>query len=1161
MSAFDICGPLPTGTTVLEASAGTGKTHAIGALVTRYVAEGIATLDELLVVTFGRAASQELRERVRGHLVEAERALVDPARARSGSDPLFALLAGVQDDQVRIRRERLRAALAGFDAATIVTTHQFCQYVLTGLGIAGDGDTDVELVESLDDLVVEVVDDLYVRAFAGSRSGEPIFDRATALALARKAIDDPQAVLVPTGEVPGSPAYRRVAFGTAVRTEVDRRKRQRRILGYDDLLTRLATALAPDDAAARDRMRARWSIVLVDEFQDTDAVQWQILERAFAGHATVVLVGDPKQSIYAFRGGDIDTYLAAAQTAGAHPTLARNWRADAPLVNALQVLLGEVALGSPDIPVRAVSAVSTESRLAGAPSSAPLRLRVVRRNDFGMGRNGKIPIDRVRRYVARDLTADVAALLSSGARFEGRPVQAGDVAIIVGTHQQANLVRDNLTGAGIPAVVAGNVSVFHTRAGDDWLVLLEALEQPHRSGRVRAAALTPFVGRTAAQLAAGGERLTDELSGLFSRWAVVLAERGVAALLEVATTELDLPARVLAQVDGERQLTDLRHVGQALYAAALEEGLGLTALTEWLRRRRADTGAEIATDRIRRLDTDAAATQVVTLHASKGLQYPVVYLPFAFDRFVRAPDTLLLHVNGQRVLDIGGSGTTGRSERQRQALAEEAGEALRLLYVGLTRAQSQVVTWWAPTKNTPCSGLHRVLFGRRDLTGGVPDDVALVADELAARRLRELEQRGGPVVEVAAVGVVRAPVPATVSDTAFAVGVLDRSVDTGWRRVSYSSLSAAGASAFSEGAGAAFASGDAGVGSEPETAERQDEAIPLSRSGSGADEALLSVPSPMADLPAGTSFGTLVHAVLETTDPQAPDLLGELRARCAEQLARRAAPLTPDQLAQALLPVLHTPLGPLVSGITLGAIPVRDRLAELEFEVPLAGGDGSGAGITLGELAPVLRRHLRLGDPLAGYAERLASPAFSWLPLRGYLTGSLDAVLRLPGPRYLVVDYKTNWLGDVGGRSLPAHSGRPAQLTPSGSSGLSESSGVSAPSALSVPGAPPALSAWHYRPEALDAVMAESDYPLQAMLYCVALHRFLRWRQPAYDPAGHIGGVLYLFVRGMCGPTTPLVDGRPCGVFGWQPPVDLVTGLSDLLDGVGGSAGPSEGAA
>jgi exodeoxyribonuclease V beta subunit len=1128
VNAFDVCGPLPTGTTVLEASAGTGKTHAIGALVTRYVAEGAAELDELLVVTFGRAASQELRERVRGQLVLAERALADPATARAGGDGVIALLATAPDEEVATRRDRLRAALAGFDAATIVTTHQFCQYVLTGLGIAGDGDTDVELVESLDDLVVEVVDDLYVGAFA-PRTTEPIFDRVTALSLARKVIDDPQATLAPTGEDRASAAAWRLAFARRVRAEVDKRKRRQRVLGYDDLLSRLATALEPEGAPARARMRARWRIVLVDEFQDTDPVQWQILDRAFNSHATIVLVGDPKQSIYAFRGGDIDTYLSAARTAGTHATLTRNWRSDAPLVDALQALFGPLALGNPDIPVRPVTAQTPTSRLVGAPSSSPVRLRVVRRDDLAVGRGAKIPVDRARKFIARDLTADIAELLGSGASFDGEPVVAGDVAVIVGTHQQANLVRDSLADAGIPAVVSGNVSVFHTKAGDDWLVLLEALEQSNRSGRVRAAALTPFVGRTAAELAGGGDGLTDELSSLFSRWAAVLATRGVAALLEVASTEQNLPARLLGRVDGERQLTDLRHVGQSLHAAALAEGLGLAALTEWLRRRRADEGAEITTDRIRRLDTDAAATQVVTLHASKGLQYPVVYLPFAFDRFIRTPDMLLLHERGERVLDIGGPGTLGRPERQRKALAEDAGEALRHLYVGLTRAQSQVVTWWAPTKNTTSSGLHRVLFGRRDATGSVPDEVPLVADDVAARELRDIERRGGLVLERAAVSKARLATPPPMSETEFAIGKLDRRVDDGWRRVSYSSLSAAaelgvtgagiaggagvGGGVVGHGAlpaGQPIVAGDPGVGSEPEATERQDEAIPLIRTAAVAGDPLLAVPSPMADLPAGASFGTLVHAVLETTDPQAPDLPMELRERSAEQIARHGATFTAEQLAAGLLPVLSSPLGPLAPGATLSDVGLRDRLAELDFEVPLAGGDGVEAGITLGALAPVLRRHLAADDPLAGYADRLASPAYEWQPLRGYLTGSLDLVIRLPGPKYLVADYKTNWLGDVDAA---------------------------------------ALSAWHYRPAALAEVMAESDYPLQAMLYCVALHRFLRWRQPGYDPATHIGGVLYLFVRGMAGPATPLVDGRPCGVFGWRPPAGLITALSDLLDG------------
>ena len=164
----------------------------------------------------------------------------------------------------------------------------------------------------------------------------------------------------------------------------------------------------------------------------------------------------------------------------------------------------------------------------------------------------------------------------------------------------------------------------------------------------------------------------------------------------------------------------------------------------------------------------------------------------------------------------------------------------------------------------------------------------------------------------------------------------------------------------------------------------------------------------------------------------------------------------------------------------------------------------------------LLRRHLAPADPLAAYPDLLDVATLASRRLRGYLTGSIDAVLRVRvdgGPRFLVVDYKTNWLGGFG----------PAGAEP--------------------------LTAWHYRPAALAAAMRHAHYPLQALLYGVALHRFLRWRLPGYDPARQLGGVLYLFVRGMCGPATPAVDGHPCGVFSWAPPAALIEDLSGLLDG------------
>ena len=322
---FDVCGPLPEGTTVLEASAGTGKTFTIAALATRYVAEGHAELRELMLVTFGRLATQELRERVRERLVSAERGLADPAHARAAvDDDLLRLLADADDEEVALRRKRLAGALADFDAATLTTTHGFCQQMLRGLGVAGDHEPDAVFVESLDDLVVEVTGDLYLRKFGRPDSSAPQLSYSDALATVRAAVEDGQAVLAPDDAHPDSTAGQRHGIAAAARREVELRKRRRRLIAYDDLLTRLCAAL--DDptrgADAQQRVRSRYKVVMVDEFQDTDPVQWRILQLAFDTYTTLVLIGDPKQAIYAFRGGDVVAYLAATERATTRSTLA-----------------------------------------------------------------------------------------------------------------------------------------------------------------------------------------------------------------------------------------------------------------------------------------------------------------------------------------------------------------------------------------------------------------------------------------------------------------------------------------------------------------------------------------------------------------------------------------------------------------------------------------------------------------------------------------------------------------------------------------------------------------------------------------------------------------------------------------------------------------------
>lgn len=1125
---FDVCAELPRGTTLLEASAGTGKTWTIGALVTRYVAEQGVPLEQMLVVTFGRAASQELREQVRRQLVEAERALAaDPLGARDAGpggagepSPLLEHLCAVDDAQRAVRHRRVVAALADFDAATIATIHQFCSMVLDSLGVAGDTDARARLVENLDDLVAQVVDDLYVRAFArDTTDAGPTFTHAEALAIARSAVGDPQARLEPADVPRTEPAGRRVAFARAVREEVDRRKRALGVLSYDDLLAQLAHALEPADSPARVRMRERWRIVLVDEFQDTDPVQWQVFDRAFSGHSDMVLIGDPKQAIYAFRGGDVTTYLTAAATATRRQTLGVNRRSDAGLLDAVQQLLGGAALGDERIVVHDVTAHHREPRLAGVPRPAPLRVRVVRRASLGGGRTRPLPVPKVRPHIADDLAHDIRALVTSGATFEGRGLKPSDVAVICYRHADLAAARTALEQVGVPAVIAGGGSVFATPAAAEWMVLLEALEQPHRTARVRAAGIGCFVGLDPADLDAGGDDLTDDLGDRLRSWAEALTRRGVAAVVEAAVAG-GLPARLLARVGGERLLTDVRHIGEVLHEVAQTERLGATALLAWLRRQVLEAREGRGAERTRRLDSDAAAVQLVTIHASKGLQYPVVYLPSLADRFVPKPTRPLFHdAEGQRCLDVGGAGPSW-SEHCRRWAEEEAGEWLRLLYVALTRAQSQVVLWWAPTRNAEASPLHRMLMRRVDpggaLSSAVPPAPPVPDEDGVAALFAQWRDRGGPVPEVAEIAVGSPPVdapPAPLLDAR----VFTRTVDTQWRRTSYSALSAA--------AEAAVVGTGPGVASEPELEPKDDERLPegvavVPAVTAGAEPPGTDAPSPMAGLPVGATFGSLVHAVLEHADPGAPDLAAELRAHIEEQLTWWPVALDADELAAALVAVLDTPLGPLLDDTTLRAIGRRDRLCELDFELPLAGGDlassvlgDGGDEVLLGDIAALLRRHLPEGDPVRAYADALDLPALGGQVLRGYLTGSVDIVLRLGAQtgaaRYVIVDYKTNWLGP-----------RDAELT-----------------------------ARSYDPAALREAMGHSDYPLQALLYAVVLHRFLRWRQPGYDPERHFGGVAYLYLRGMCGPDTPVVDGEPCGVFSWRPPVVLVEQLSDLLDG------------
>ncbi|PRY39337.1 exodeoxyribonuclease V beta subunit [Geodermatophilus tzadiensis] len=1114
----DLSGPLPTGTTVLEASAGTGKTYTIAALVTQFVAEDQARLGELLVVTFGRLATSELRARIRERLAVTRDALADPATARASKDEVVARLARGSDAEVEERRDRLTAALAHYDAATIATIHQFCQEALRGLGVVADVDPGTTLREDLGDLVDEVCDDVYLRMLIDTPDAD--FPHPDARAVARAAaLEDPQALLVPANAPAGSiPAFR-VEFATAVRAETERRKRALRVQGFDDLLVRTRDALAAPvtGPAARDRLRDRFRVVLVDEFQDTDPVQWEVFRLAFHGvpDRALVLIGDPKQAIYGFRGGDVRTYLAAAGVAGTRATLGTNWRSDQRLLDGLQTVFRGAALGDPEIVVRPVRAGRDGTALTPA-DARPVQLRVLQRDGLQTVRGGGIQADAARSAVAADVAAQVRAVLDSGSTIaprkgDPRDLTCGDLAVLVRTGTQALLVRDALLARGVPSVLTGLFSVFGSDAAGDWLLLLEALGAPHRRGLVRRLALTAWFGWSAAEIDERGSEATDELADVLRGWEQVFSRSGVAGLFAAVCADRQLPVRLLGRPDGERQLTDRRHVAEALHAEATRARLGLSGLLAWLRARVDEARYDQDEERARRLDTDAAAVQIVTVHASKGLEFPVVFVPFGWDpagggNRERLPQ--LHDADGRRVRHVGGKTAADYTSACQAEKDDSAGEELRLLYVAATRAVSKLVLWWAPAGSTSTSPLHRLLF-TADPSADVPAKVAVPkADADALTRLRALAGAapgGLDVVPVTAAdagdGGEAAATPA--DDTDLAAAKLTRAVDPDWRRTSYTGLTRR------------VHERPAAIVSEPEVAVKDDESddVPAEDAGGHhADQGLRAVPSPMADLAGGAAFGTLVHGVLEDVLTTDGDPGKRLRAAAGRHLAGRTGGLLPEQLATALEPALATPLGALAGDRSLRDVAARDVLTELDFELALAGGDAPvAADVRLGDVAALLRDRLPAGDRMAGYPAALEVPELARQRLRGFLTGSLDAVLRVADggqPRYVVVDHKTNRLAD--------------------------------------PAVP--LTAWHYRPAALDAAMIAAHYPLQALLYQVALHRFLRWRQPDYVPAEHLGGVLYLFLRGMCGSALGSApEGDVPGVWSWRPPASVVVELSDLL--------------
>ena len=1158
---FDVLGPLPTGRVAIEASAGTGKTHTLAALATRYLAERQVSASELLVVTFTRAATAELRSRIRDQLVRSA-AVLRGETVEGAADPLSLLLRAVPAEEREARRKRLETAVSDFDAAVISTMHGFAAQVRSSLGLSAAVDPDARLTSQVSEAVRTACADALATA---SVTGVPVGELPTLDQLVQATevvVGAPDMVLQPVPGTVGATAgeIRLYELVTASLANLRDRRVGSGTLGFDDVLVQLRDALRrPSSTGVLAALRSRFSVILIDEFQDTDSVQWEIFSTLFArddAGGALVLVGDPKQAIYRFRGADIGVYLGAvAESTGIRRfTLGTNWRSDGSAMRAQHLLFdgatfGDAAIGYVEVGAAAANEGLGMTTAGGGEPFPSLEVRVPVGSQLPRTTKGP-SVPKTARILERDMVAHIRDLLDRAWIPSGKDdatptrLRPSHIAVLVTSSAQARSAQAALRRQGVPAVIAGSGSVLESWAADQLRILLHAMERPSDLGRVRAYALSWFESWPADRVATASDDALVELQERLAAWSTRLADHPVAEVLSQIWASTGVVERLLGTSGGDRDVTDLDHLAEFLYANAPHGMSGVAGLEALL-----DTPPESSNDLevdgdvvARRIESEAQAVQIMTIWKAKGLEFPVVCLPGLW-RSGRGPGSVVFTdpATGQRTLDLarGASWPDKRTAAARKARsdAEHAGERLRLLYVALTRARHHTAVWWATDASAKKNPLSRFLFARDPDSGKLDPglfaaaQVPLPDEDRVAEALVPLQRASGGTIAVRT--LADRPVPATPwTDTVappsteeLRVARFDRRLRRDIRRWSFSSITLQATEVVADPYDDSMA--DAGASDEDARGEsdgpgvpgRQE--IPAGSATAVPTDRRAGAEGPLGRMQAGTAFGTFVHGVLERVDFHADSLEDALGAAVDGEQARTgfdlpgAAESGTDarrQLVDGLVDVLRTPLGPLFRGGSLIDLPRRRRLDELAFDLRLGEAGSHATGRAIGRM---VADHLAAGHPLAGWAADLAAGSID-VGLAGYLTGSIDLVARVdgdgddPGGRFVVVDYKTNQLRPRGAAPGPDDYGTPR----------------------------------------LAGAMVEHHYPLQALLYAVALHRYLRWKLPHDGLPSRVAGAAYLFVRGMTGPGVTVEDGHPHGVFTWVLPPALVSDLSDLLAGV-----------
>lgn len=1141
------------GLSLVEASAGTGKTYSITSLYVRTILEKQLLPAQILVLTYTEAATTELKSRLRTRLRDAWECL---ANGDSGKDPFLREL--LQQNYTQ-GGEWLRKAIDHFDEAAVFTIHGFCNRLLNERSIDFNVIPDFEVLGDEKELLQECVDECwrqFIRSAARSDYDEMIYEFLTdagmqpddLLGHVREILARPYATILPDeqgqeklhkdleelknkfseikyywkeekdaleelfrGDKLNRNKYRKnkeeedwqalnswlekelppvnhferlVQFGLKMSESatkgneipvlninraidgyltlaerlqritpifiswiaekasvlLEERKQQLNALSYDDFLTKTDQALKNDpDGRLRKELAEKYPVALVDEFQDTDPVQYSIFRRIYAGRAGTALfmIGDPKQAIYGFRGADIHTYFRARREVQENQiyTLGENYRSGEAVIASVNDWFSAgrhpFIMKEPEfVPVRFPEQADPKAKLhTGSTEAAAMQLITMSAEEED---EASTKADYTR-WVIQSVCNEVQQLLNGDCLIGDRPVEEQDIAILVRKTRQGEDIQQELRARGIKSVLKSKSGVFESREAGELYRFLKAVMDLSDEGGIKAALCTEIAGYTAADLT---ELMEDEQRWTsvyreFQQFRTIWDEDGVEAVIAAVLHHFNTRKRWAEGPAAERRVTNITHLTELLASAEQSRKIREKNLLKWLFRKINDPdGQSRSEEEELRLESDDKLIQISTIHAAKGLEYPVVFNPFLWDPENKPDKSEVLRFYRKRnlIMDYNiGRETDERSRHKLLHMEENLSESVRLTYVALTRASVANFIHLVPYKNIELSAVIAAAEGAaptQDRIKAAVDksktEYPFSMDEFLekASGFRNTEVRNQQQPETLAGSFGKDEPDYRFKALAFNRSDLDRYPAL----LSFSSLSR-------------NLHGQSNGTEEDHDYDELDYYTHRAERDA-ADKTRFTFPK-------GAKAGTLLHNLFEDISFRHPDNLEE-----QIDLHLQQAGFEPEWKPMLKEWVLDSLDHELREGIILGDIEDGDMLKEMEFHFPVNEG-------RMNDIWNLVRKD---------------APAGTSMPLPGgFMKGFIDLIFR-SGNRYYILDYKSNFLGD---------------------------------------------DPEDYRETYLNESIKQAGYDLQYHIYSLALHRYLKAVVPDYSYERHFGGVFYLYLRGV----------------------------------------------